>query len=87
MDRNELTLVIAGALAVAFLLGWITRWVFSRLNSGPADVQRTVGLAAELHEAEEARHRAEYRRAEAERRAAEAEADLELVRHSSSVTG
>lgn len=77
MDRNELTAAIAGALAAAFLLGWITRWIFSRLNDRP---RAATSLSAQLHEADEARHRAEYRRAEAERRAAEIEADLARTR-------
>lgn len=77
MDRNELTAAIAGVLAAAFLLGWITRWFFSRLNGHP---RGGLTIGAQLHEAEEARHRADYRRAEAERRAAEAEADLAQTR-------
>ena len=72
MDRNELTAALAGALAAAFLIGWITRSIFSRLNARPRD---GTSVAAQLHEAEEARHRAEYRRAEAERRAAETAAE------------
>jgi hypothetical protein len=56
MDRNELTLAIAGALAGAVLLGWIIGWMFSRLNgpSGPRSVLRTADMAARLHAAEEA---------------------------------
>lgn len=86
MDRNELTAAIAGILAAAFLLGWIARWIFARLNAGPRDVRTTVGLAAQLHEADEARHRAEYRRAEAERRLAEMDAELAQARASLSAT-
>jgi chromosome segregation ATPase len=77
MDRNELTAAIAGALAAAFLLGWIARWIFSRLNRAPREA---TSIAAQLHEADEARHRAEYRRAEAERRASEIEAELAQAR-------
>ena len=75
-------LIVAWVLSVglAFLLGWLTRWMFSRLNAGPRNVGRAIGFAAQLHEAEEARHRAEYRRAEAERQAAEAESELSRTR-------
>jgi hypothetical protein len=67
MDRNELTLAIAGALVGAFLLGWMMRWFFGRLNAtGPRSVVQTADLAAQLHAAEEARQRAEWRAAELE---------------------
>ena len=33
MDRNELTMAVAGALFGAFLLGWILRWFFGRMNA------------------------------------------------------
>lgn len=79
MDRNELTMAIAGALATAFLLGWITRWIFSRLNAGPRDMGRAVGLAADLHAAEDARHRAEGRAAEAEAELAQTRLHLETA--------
>ena len=52
MDRNELTVAIAGALVAAFLLGWLTRWAFARLNTaGPRNAARTADLAARLHAA------------------------------------
>jgi hypothetical protein len=85
MDRNELTLAVAGALVGAFLLGWVLRWFFGRMNaSGPRSVVKTVDLAAQLHAAEEARGRAEWRAAEAEqesaRRVAELQAEVEKAR-------
>ena len=77
MDRNELTLAIAGALVGAFLLGWILRWFFGRMNAaGPRSVVRTADMAAQLHAAEEARGRAEWRAAEV----AKAEAATEEIR-------
>ena len=55
MDRNDLTLAIAGALIAAFLLGWVLRWAFARLNTaGPRNAARTADLAARLHAAEDA---------------------------------
>jgi hypothetical protein len=67
VNRNELTLAIAGALVAAFLLGWILRWFFARLNAtGPRNMARAARMAAQLHAAEEAQHRAEARLAEVE---------------------
>ncbi len=85
MDRNELTLAIAGALVAAFLLGWILRWFFGRMNaSGPRSVARTADMAAQLHAAEEAKGRAEWRAAEVEeeagRRVAELQAEVAAAR-------
>ena len=85
MDRNELTLAIAGALVAAFLLGWILRWFFGRMNAaGPRSVVRTADMATQLHAAEEARGRAEWRAAEVEeearRRVAELQAEVEAAR-------
>ena len=77
MDRNELTLVIAGALVGAFLLGWIFRWIFGRINApGPAAPRQHADMAAQLHAAEEARHRAETLRDEVEAAAARQVAKL-----------
>jgi hypothetical protein len=67
MNRDELTLVIAGALVGAFLLGWVLRWFFTRLNAaGPRSIARTARMAAQLHAAEEAQQRAEARLTEVE---------------------
>lgn len=59
MDRAELTLIVAGALIAAMMLGWILRWMFGRLNS--RDSASGVSLAARLAEAEAARALAEGR--------------------------
>jgi hypothetical protein len=85
MDRNDLTLAIAGALTAAFLLGWVLRWVFARLNAaGPRNAARAADLAGRLHAAEDAQGRAERRlaevEAEASRRIRELEADLDAAR-------
>ncbi len=85
MDRNELTLVIAGALVGAFLLGWIMRWFFGRMNAiGPRNARRTADMAAQLHAAEQARHDAEARVAhvesEARRHFARMESELASTR-------
>ena len=85
MDRNELTLAIAGALIGAFVLGWVLRWIFGRMNTaGPRSVVRTADMAAQLHAAEEAKGRAEWRAIEVEeegrRRVAELQAEVEKAR-------
>jgi prophage endopeptidase len=85
MDRNELTLAIAGALVGAFLLGWVLRWFFGQMNAaGPRSVVRTADMAAQLHAAEEAKARAEWRATEAEeeagRRVAELQAEVTAAR-------
>lgn len=85
MDRNELTFVVAGALVAAFLLGWVLRWFFGRMNAhGPRNAARTADMADRLHTAEEAQHQAERRLAEVEaaaaRRIAGLEADLTAAR-------
>ena len=85
MDRSELTMAVAGALVGAFLLGWILRWVFGRMNAhGPHGAGALPTWRAQLHAAEEARHRAELRLAEVEaaaaRRVAKVEAELALTR-------
>jgi hypothetical protein len=85
MDRSELTLAIAGTLVGAFLLGWILRWFFGRMNAaGPRSVARTADMATQLHAAEEARQRAEWRVAEVEeegtRRVAELQGEVEKAR-------
>jgi chemotaxis protein histidine kinase CheA len=85
MDRNDLTLAIAGALIAAFLLGWLLRWAFARLNAaGPRNAARTADLAAQLHASEDAQARAERRlaevEAEASRRLLELQGELEGTR-------
>lgn len=74
MDRNDLTLAVAGALAGAFLLGWILRWIFGRMNaSGGISAE----AASRLHAADEARQEAEKLRDDIERVAAHRIADLQ----------
>ena len=78
MDRNELTLAIAGALIAAFLLGWVARWIVGRTN-GPVtrSAAQDADLAVQLHAAEDARHRAETLRDEIEAAAAQQIATLQ----------
>ena len=85
MDRNDLTLAIAGTLIAAFLLGWVLRWAFARLNAaGPRNAARTADLAARLHAAEDGQARSERRlaevEAEASRRVLELQNEVESAR-------
>ena len=82
MNRTELTIIIAGAFTLAVLLGWILRWLYSRL--GRAGLEASGGtsndLAARLHAAEEARDAAFKDRddglADMKRRLVQTEAEL-----------
>lgn len=70
MERTELTIVIAGALFAAVLLGWLLRGMFRRLNAGGrGNLRSAVDLAERLHRAEES---------EARLRAVERELTMEL---------
>jgi len=56
MNRTELTVIVAATFMVAILIGWILRWLYSRI--GQAGLSTSGGsndLAARLHAAEEAR--------------------------------
>ena len=66
MDRNDLTLTVAGALIAAILLGWTLRWLFGRLNSRGPGTAQPAELATQRDMAEAARLRAEMRLAEVE---------------------
>jgi len=78
-------MAVAGALVGAFLLGWILRWAFGRMNAhGPHSAAHAADMATQLHAAEEARHRAELKLTGAEAAAAQrlskVEAELALTR-------
>lgn len=84
MDRGDLTLAIAAALAGAVLLGWLLAAITARLDArGPRNAARTRDLAERLDAAEAARQRAETRLAEVESdfraRLAEMQADLDAT--------
>ena len=55
MNRTELILVMSTALFAAFILGWLLRWAFGRLNRvNSVDVTEIDDLASRLHDAETA---------------------------------
>ncbi len=58
MNRTELTLIVTGALLVAFLFGWLLRGVFRRLNAnGRSGLRNAADLVDRLHKAEESEAR------------------------------
>lgn len=53
MNRTELVLAMSATLFAAFVLGWLLRWAFSRLNQvNSVDVAEIDHLATRLHDAE-----------------------------------
>lgn len=53
MSRTELILVMSSTLFAAFVLGWLLRWAFGRLNQvNSVDVTEIDDLASRLHDAE-----------------------------------
>jgi prophage endopeptidase len=53
MNRTELVLAMSATLFAAFVLGWLLRWGFSRLNQvNSVDVTEIDQLATQLHDAE-----------------------------------
>lgn len=79
MTRQELTIALACALAAALLAGWLLHLLWQRVrHGGAAELESHESMAAQLHDAEEARDaaeahmRAEIARVEAEKAEAEA---------------
>jgi outer membrane biosynthesis protein TonB len=53
MNRTELVLAMSATLFAAFVLGWLLRWAFGRLNQvNSVDVTEIDQLATRLHDAE-----------------------------------
>ena len=62
MNRTALVIAIAVVLFLAFMAGWVLRWLFGRMNSvNSVNVSEIDDLANRLHEAEEARPPSENR--------------------------
>jgi outer membrane biosynthesis protein TonB len=54
MNRTELVLAMSAILFAAFVLGWLLRWAFGRLNqANSVDVAEIDHLATRLHDAEQ----------------------------------
>lgn len=59
MNRNELVVVTAIVLLLAFTLGWLANWLVHRFRRvSAADMGEVERLAQALHEAEETRDQA-----------------------------
>lgn len=84
MTRADIAIAIAGALLVAFILGWLAHWLFARLTGTPAErLDRADEVTAELLAVEDERDRIASEAREAARNAAallrEREAELEAA--------
>ena len=67
LTRQELTVVFAGVLLAAFLVGWVCHWIWSRAASAASPREdRANELVAELLIVEEARDRAQAEKRELE---------------------
>lgn len=58
MNRTELTVLVASTFMIAILIGWLLRWLFTRINRSGLSSGHSNDLAARLHAAEEARDKA-----------------------------
>jgi hypothetical protein len=81
MARTELVIIIAIAFFLTFLLGWVLRWAYGRVNSvNTGSVNDIDDLATRLHLAEEERDEAisrlESREWELTNQISQAEAEL-----------
>ena len=84
MGRTELVIIIAIAFFVTFLLGWILRWAYGRVNSvNTGSVNDSDDLATRLHLAEEERDEAvsrlESREWELTNQISQAQAELDAA--------
>jgi hypothetical protein len=84
MNGTELILTLAVILFVAFALGWLAHWLFSRFSRvGQNDMGELDRLSHELHDAEEERDQAvaylQQREAELFNQIAQTEAELEAA--------
>ncbi len=81
MNRTELTVLVSATFMIAILIGWILRWLYTRIGqAGLATGAGSNDLAARLHAAEEARDAAVADRdetiADMKRRLVQTEAEL-----------
>lgn len=80
MNRTELTVLVASTFMIAILIGWVLRWLFSRINRSGLGGGHSNDLAARLHASEEARDKAYSERdatvKDVQNRLAQTEAEL-----------
>lgn len=84
MNGTEFIAATAAILFMAFLAGWFTHWLISRITRVTrSDMDDLDKMAQELHQAEESRDRAvtymQQREAELTNKLAQTEAELEAA--------
>ena len=77
MNREEFIVSAAIILFLAFLLGWLSRWLLQRLNMvSEKDLNQFNKISAALHEVEENNERARVRELELNKKVSQLEAEL-----------
>ena len=77
MNREEFIVSAAIILFLAFLLGWLSRWLLQRLNMvSEKDLNQFNKISAALHEAEENNEKARVRELELNKKVSQLEAEL-----------
>ena len=80
MNREEFIISAAIVLFLAFLLGWLSRWLLQRLNMvSEKDLKDLNKISAALLEAEEAVEKAKSRELELNKKISQLEAELKAA--------
>ena len=80
MNREEFIVSAAIILFLAFLLGWLSRWLLQRLNMvSEKDLNQFNKISAAFHEAEENNEKARVRELELNKKVSQLEAELEAA--------
>ena len=80
MNREEFIISAAIVLFLAFLLGWLSRWLLQRLNMvSEKDLKDLNKISAALFEAEEDNEKARTRELELNKKISQLEAELKAA--------
>ena len=80
MNREEFIISAAIVLFLAFLLGWLSRWLLQQLNMvSEKDLKDLNKISAALLEAEEAIEKAKSRETELNKKISQLEAELKAA--------
>ena len=80
MNREEFIISAAIVLFLAFLLGWLSRWLLQRLNMvSEKDLKDLNKISTALLEAEEANEKAKSRESELNKKISQLEAELKAA--------
>ena len=80
MNREEFIISAAIVLFLAFLLGWLSRWLLQRLNVvSEKDLKDLNKISAALLEAEEGNEKAKSRELELNKKVSQLEAELKAA--------